>query len=333
MTTYQVSFSTLPNRLSVDPNDNLLDALLSNDIPVAYGCKDGACATCKYRVISGQTHLTKEVLNTVLTPEERQENITLLCCTQAQSDLILEPLSLTQQTIQFPARIDHLEKLSDDVMLMRLKLPAQIDFQYRAGQFIEFVLKDDSRRAYSIANAPHVSEGHIELHLRFIPGGSFSEQVFSRSKEKEIVRLEGPLGNVYLQHDNKPIIFLAGGTGFAPIKALVEEWLISNPQKPAYLYWGNKNIAGFYLPDLPKKWADHELLHYIPVLSEEDNQWTSRTGLVHEAVLSDHDNLAGWQVYACGSPDMVNIARETFLEKGLTPEDFYADAFTFSTKK
>jgi CDP-4-dehydro-6-deoxyglucose reductase len=218
------------------------------------------------------------------------------------------------------------------VAILSLQLPANEALAYRAGQYVEFLLKDGKRRAYSIANAPSFS-GPLELHIRHLPGGLFTDHVFSTMKERDILRFEGPLGTFFLREDsNKPIVLLASGTGFAPVKALVEHMLHLKSERPVHLYWGGRRPQDLYMHALCEQWA-RELPHfrYVPVISDAlpEDAWTGRTGYVHAAVMQDIPDLSGYQVYACGAPVMVDSARSDYVAQcGLPPEEFYADAFT-----
>jgi CDP-4-dehydro-6-deoxyglucose reductase len=225
-------------------------------------------------------------------------------------------------------------------MLLRMQLPANDPLRYHAGQYMEFILRDGSRRSYSMANAPHtqVDKPGIELHLRHLPGGKFTDHVFTAMKEKDILRMEGPFGSFFLREDSdKPMILLASGTGLAPIKAIIEHLQFKHSQRNAVLYWGCRSKADLYLHD----WALEAAkalpnLKYIPVLSEPkpEDAWTGRTGLVHQAVMHDHPNLMNHQVYACGAPIMVESAHKDFVARcGLPDDEFYADSFTSEADK
>jgi CDP-4-dehydro-6-deoxyglucose reductase len=217
---------------------------------------------------------------------------------------------------------------------MKLKLPSTDKLQFVAGQYLEFLLKDGKRRAFSIASPSHESS-LLEIHLRLIPGGEFTEYVFQEMKEKSILRVEGPFGNFFLREDSsKPIIFVAGGTGFAPIKGMIEESIQKGIKRPIKLYRGARVLEDLYMDTLCKKWA-HEFSHieYIPVLSEStsDDKWQGREGLVHEAVLKDFLSLNDYQLYCCGAPQMVEVAHKAFIAQGLPEDEFFSDAFTFAT--
>jgi CDP-4-dehydro-6-deoxyglucose reductase, E3 len=240
--------------------------------------------------------------------------------------------------IKMPARVSSIERLAPDVAIVRLQLPANQVFRYHAGQYVEFILRDGVRRSYSMANAPGPNPDRIELHIRHMPGGRFTDHVFGGLKEKEILRLEGPYGSFFLREESdKPVILLASGTGFAPIKALIERMREQGIDRPTRFYWGCRSRADLYLHDWAVRTAGElPWLTYVPVLSEPavDEVWHGRTGLVHQAVLADCPDLNTYQVYACGAPIMVASAHRDFVAlAGLPDEDFYADAFTSEADK
>jgi CDP-4-dehydro-6-deoxyglucose reductase len=227
-----------------------------------------------------------------------------------------------------------MERLADDVMAIWLKLPANERMQFLAGQYIEFLLADGKRRAFSLASAPHADE-LLEIHVRRVSGGNFTEHVFTAMKERDILRIEGPLGTFFLREDSdKPIILVAGGTGFAPLKGLVEHALHIGVKRPMTLYWGAKNRAGLYLNALAERWAADHGIAYVPVLSDPDaaDAWNGRGGLVHEAVLADHPDLSAYQAYVCGAPAMCEAALADFTAHGLPKEEFFADVFSYAPR-
>ena len=241
---------------------------------------------------------------------------------------------------KLPSRVLSIDKPAADVAILRLQLPANDPFLYRAGQYVEFILRDGARRSYSMANAPHAvgEKPQIELHLRHLPGGKFTDHVFAAMKEKEILRVEGPFGSFFLREDSdKPIVLLASGTGFAPIKAIIEHMIWKGSERKAVLYWGCRSRADLYMHE----WAEEATkrmhhLRYVPVLSEPkpEDGWHGRTGLVHQAVMHDLPNLMEHQVYACGAPIMVESAERDFVARcGLPDDEFYADSFTSEADK
>ncbi|KAF1043612.1 CDP-6-deoxy-delta-3,4-glucoseen reductase [Xylophilus sp.] len=329
---------------TAQPGETILAAAIRQGVGLPYGCKDGACGSCKCRKLDGEV-VHGEYQAKALSPGEAAAGLILTCCAvPLGGDVVLESRNVTDESAfpikRLPVRVAALERKTDDVMLVRLQLPAVEPFRYHAGQYIEFILRDGSRRAYSLANAPHTqAEGpHAELHIRHLPGGKFTDHVFGAMKEKEILRAEGPFGSFYLREDSdKPIVLLASGTGFAPIKALIEQLRHRDIRRPAAVYWGGRRPGDLYLDDWIRA-AAAELPHlaYVPVVSHALPQdgWTGRTGFVHQAVLDDFADLSGHQVYACGAPIVVESAQRDFTAlRGLPAEEFYADAFTSEADK
>jgi CDP-4-dehydro-6-deoxyglucose reductase len=333
--TFQVTVTPSGRQFSCEADETILSAALRAGVILPYGCKNGACGSCKGKVTDG-TVVHGNHQQRALTEDEAAQGMSLFCCAKPQSDLTIEARELVANdeypVKKMPTRIAKLEKLSDDVMLVALQLPANEKLNYRAGQYIEFLLRDGKRRSYSMANAPHDAE-HISLHIRHMPGGLFTDQVFSTLKERDILRFEGPQGTFYLREDSdKPIILLASGTGFAPIKALVEQLIHTKSTRPVALYWGGRRPADLYMDKLCQEWAAQlPGFRYVPVISDAqaEDQWQGRTGFVHQAVMADHADLSAYQVYACGAPVMVDSAKRDFVAQCQLPADeFYADSFT-----
>lgn len=321
------------------PDQSLLQSALDAGLTVPYGCRNGACGACKCKVVTGEVD-TGGMTPQALSVEDLAAGMTLLCCARPASDVTLEVREVVGRedipVRTMPCRVQELRRVADDVIIMRLKLPANERLQFIAGQYIEFLLPEGKRRAFSLANAPH-QDDLLELHLRLIPGGEFTKLVFTTMKERDILRFEGPLGSFRLHEDSdRPMIMVAGGTGFAPIKALVEHALHSRIERPMAIYWGAKNRAELYLPELPERWAaEHAHIRYVPVLSEPraDDAWNGRSGLVHQAVLEDIADFSPYQVYACGAPVMVEAALRDFTARGLPADQFFADIFSYAAKK
>lgn len=328
---FTVTLRPSGHSFAADSDTSLLQAALDAGITLPYGCRNGACGSCKGKVLAGEVD-HGNFQESALSAAERTAGMTLFCCATARSDVTLEcrevdaakdiPLRI------LPCRVQQLERVADDVIVMSLKLPTNERLQFLAGQYIEFLLKDGKRRAFSIANAPH-DDALVTLHIRHVPGGEFTGHIFGAMKEKEILRFQGPLGSFFLDEaSKKPIILLAGGTGFAPIKSIVEHAIHAGSTRPMTIYWGARDPAGLYLNQLPLQWAAaHAHIRYVPVLS--DAEWEGRRGLVHRAVLEDHADLSGFQVYACGAPAMIDAARADFAAAGLPADEFFADSFTF----
>jgi len=340
---FQITLEPALRQFGVERDEPILAAAIRQGIGLPYGCRDGACGSCKSRLLQGRVihgaHQAK-----ALSAAEEAAGLILTCCATPQTDCVVEARSVPGAgefpVLKMPTRVMSLERAAADVMVLRLQLPANQNFQYRAGQYVEFILRDGVRRSYSMANAPHLvgSPPAIELHLRHMPGGKFTDHVFGTMKEKEILRMEGPLGSFFLREDSdKPVILLASGTGFAPIKAVVEQLQAQASPRQAVLYWGCRRLADLYRDTWCQEMAQAmPTLRYVPVLSETTaaDGWTGRTGFVHEAVMADWPDLSGHQVYACGAPVMVEAARRDLVARcGLPADEFHADAFTSEADK
>jgi CDP-4-dehydro-6-deoxyglucose reductase len=340
---FQVSVQPSGRSFSVNLDEAVLAAAIRQGIGLPYGCKDGACGSCKCKKLEGSVshgpHQAK-----ALSAEEEAAGFVLTCCAVPHSDLVLESRQVTDENAfqikKMPVRVASLQRLSPDVIGLRLQLPASDVFKYHAGQYVEFLLRDGDRRSYSMANAPHTQTDTpgIELHIRHMPGGKFTDQVFSTMKEKDIQRIEGPYGSFFLREDSaKPMILLASGTGFAPIKALIEHMQFKGITRPAVLYWGGRRPADLYMQDwVQARLAEMPQLRFVPVVSNAlpEDQWTGRTGFVHQAVLQDFADLSGHQVYACGAPIVIDSAKADYTALAGLPEDeFFADSFTTEADK
>ena len=347
---FQVTVQPSGRSFGVDAGETLLAAAIRQGIGLPYGCKDGACGSCKCRKLEGQvTHGPHQ--SKALSDQEEAEGYVLTCSAIARSDVTLESRQVTDAGAfpvrKMPARVQTLQKLSHDVMLVRLQLPANDTPRYHAGQYVEFILRDGARRSYSMANAAHnlmhtqdgVTLGPlIDLHIRHMPGGKFTDHVFTQMKDKEILRIEGPYGSFFLREDStKSIVLLASGTGFAPIKAILEHMQFKGITRPATLYWGGRRPADLYLDEWVRaQCAQMPNLRYVPVVSDAlpEDAWTGRTGFVHQAVLADLPDLSGHQVYACGAPIVVESAQRDYTQKaGLPADEFFADSFTSEADK
>ena len=341
------NISVLPSGRSfeADAGETMLAAGIRQGVGLPYGCKDGACGSCKCKKLTG-TVVHGPHQEKALSAQEEADGYVLTCCGTATSDVVLESRQVTHAGAfpikKMPARVAQLERLSHDVMRVKLQLPAADVMQFHAGQYIEFILRDGARRSYSMANAPHrlLESGApmVDLHIRHMPGGKFTDHVFGAMKEKEILRIEGPYGSFYLRDDSpKPIVMLASGTGFAPVKAILEHMQFMGITRDVVLYWGGRRPHDLYLDAwVREQQAAMPHLRYVPVVSDAlpEDGWTGRTGFVHQAVLQDLPDLSGHQVYACGAPIVVDSARKDFTERAALPEEeFYADAFTTEADK
>jgi len=317
----------------VAAGETILEAALNHGLVLPYGCRNGACGACKGKVLAGQVDFGAHQPY-ALTDAEKAAGMALFCCARPLSDVVIESHEVTRaQDIPvktLPCRVEKMQKLADDVMAIFLKLPANERLQFLAGQYIDILMKDDKPRSFSLANPPHADE-LLELHVRYIPGGNFTEHVFKQMKERDILRIKGPLGTFYLREDSdKPIVFVASGTGFAPVKAIIEHALKIGFKRDMHFYWGVRKAADLYMLDKIRAW-EAQGIRFTPVVSDE--AWSGRSGFVHQAVLEDFADLSGYDVYACGAPVMVEAAHRDFTaQRGLPDGAFYSDAFTFAPK-
>jgi CDP-4-dehydro-6-deoxyglucose reductase len=335
--TYQVVVKGSDLAFVANADECILEAGLRQGVTLPYGCRNGACGACKTQIAQGRVDHDGADPQT-LPESERAQGFALLCCARAESDIELICRELPASAIPartLPARIETMNRVAPDVMRIQLRLPATDRLQFAAGQYLEVLMKDGGRRAFSIANAPH-DDALIELHVRHVPGGLFTGQVFSTMKPRDILRIHGPLGTFMLdEKSSRPIVCVAGGTGFAPIRSLVEHALHVGIGRPISVYWGARDRAGLYDLDRAAGWTTaREALRFVPVLSEPlpGEGWSGRTGLVHRAVIDDlGEGLAACDVYVCGSPAMVDAARADFVGGcGLPAGRFFSDAFTFA---
>ena len=336
---FTVTVQPSGRQFEVARDEVMLPAAIRQGIGLPYGCKDGACGSCKSRLLEGRVIHGAHQLK-ALSAAEEEAGLILSCCATPQTDCIIESRQVTAAdqfpVLKMPTRVMSIQRPAADVAVLKLQLPANQSFQYHAGQYVEFILRDGARRSYSMASAPELAQGVMELHIRHMPGGRFTDHVFGAMKEKEILRMEGPFGTFFLREDSaRPVVMLASGTGFAPIKALIEHMEAKGLTRPTVLYWGARQAADLYLRD----WAEAAAvrlpwLRFVPVLSEPEADWSGRTGLVHQAVMADLPDLSGHQVYACGAPVMVQSAQRDFVAAcGLPEEEFFADAFTSEADK
>lgn len=332
---HTVTLQPSGQQFQVEDGEAVLAAALRQGFILPYGCKNGACGSCKGKILSGTVDYGVYQPK-ALTDDEKALGKALFCQAKPLTDLVLEARTVGAakdiQVKKLPCRVQKMERLTDDVMALHLKLPANEKLVFLAGQYIEFLLKDGGRRSFSMANPPHDAE-LIQLHVRHVAGGQFTDHVFSKLKERDILRCEGPLGTFFLREDSdKPVVFVASGTGFAPIKAVIEHMFHKDIARPMTLYWGGRRPKDLYMNELATAWAaEHASFTYVPVISEallEDN-WSGRTGFVHHAAMQDFPDLSGHQVYACGVPIMVDSAKRDFIASCRLPEEeFYADVFT-----
>ena len=335
--TFNITLKPSNHSFSSEEGETILEAGLNHGHVMPYGCRNGVCGVCKGKVLQGSVD-HGNYQGHVLSDAEISAGLALFCCAKPKSDLIVEchEVSATQDipVKTLPCRVHKMEKLANDVMALYLKLPANERLQFLSGQYIDILMKEGKPRSFSLANAPHDDE-FLQLHIRNISGGVFTQHVFTEMKERDILRIKGPLGSFFLREDSdKPIIFVASGTGFAPVKAIIEHALHIGIQRPMHLYWGARVLADLYMLSLAQQWEALGL-KFTPVLSEPlvEDSWQGRQGFVHQAVLEDYKDLSGHQVYACGAPIVVESAHRDFTSlRGLPNEEFFSDAFTFVPK-
>lgn len=332
---YLVTLKPSQHAFNIDKDTPILDAALEQGISLNYGCRTGHCGSCRARLINGDIKYVR--MPEALSESQRQAGDVLLCQAHACSDLVIEADVINTTTLipikSMPARVAAINHLNHDVLQIFLKLPPAIRLKFLAGQYVDFVLKDGKHRSFSIANAPH-NDTHLELHIRHITGGRFTSELFDNIQVKDILRLKGPFGNFYLRDKtNCPAILMAGGTGFAPIKGIIEYAIAAGINRPLHLYWGAKTRRDLYMHAEAQEWAErYANISYTAVLSEPDadDEWQGATGFVHDAILQDFADLSGVEIYASGPPAMVYAGRDVFLPRGLAQQNYFSDAFEFA---
>jgi NAD(P)H-flavin reductase/ferredoxin len=324
---FQVSVADTSFRFPCEPGESVLDAAQRAGLEIPFSCRKGVCGTCKGRVVSGEV---RAFAGDALPDAERAAGHVLFCNARPRSDLVIAPRSISKadpfarKTVT--ARVFRLTRLAPDVMLVHLRLPAGIRVKFKAGQHLNLLLDNGERRDFSFANPPRESDG-VQLHIRHVPNGAFTGYVFNELKRGDRLRVEIPFGDFTLRESGKPILFVAGSTGFAPIASIIEDIFIRGIERDMTLYWGARQRSGLY-SDLPERWQhNYPRFKYVPVLSDVEEPGI-RHGLVHQVALADHPSLAAFQAYVCGVPAMTNAARRDFLAAGLPPDEFFCDAFT-----
>jgi len=318
----------------VKAGESILDAALAQGHNFPFGCRGGFCGECRGRVLSGTFEYPDGFVPASIDPDEAARGYVLLCKAFPTSDLSLfvrEAATGQEMPVRtLEVEVSRMEQLSADVVRLYLALPEGESLRYLAGQYLDILLPDGRKRAFSIASPPH-NQGSLELHLRHIAGGVFTDHVFGDMGVGERLKIEGPRGQFYLREGaDRPILFVAGGTGFAPIKAIIEHAFEEGCQRPMHLYWGARDQSDLYLHGLAEEWAaSHANFSYTPVLSmpAEGGGWQGRTGFVHEAVLFDYADLSGYDIYMAGPPPMIGGGRRAFAERGVAAERMFFDAF------
>lgn len=336
MTTHQVHLADRPVSFTVEDGETVLKAGLRQHLALPFGCQSGACGSCRVRLLDGEVEYPKEhqPAPAALSADEIKARYMLMCLAKPKTDLRLElhqPARLDElRPRQLPCRVMSKTMLSHDVIGLTLKLPKGRRFGYLPGQYIDFLLADGRRRSFSLANAPDYSS--LELHLRVTPQGRFAHWVLNDMPDKAILQFEGPLGAFYIREDSaRPILLMAGGTGFAPIKSMIEDLLARGVQRSMHLFWGARAEPDLYLHALAQDWTHkHANFHYTPVLSEPDPDWPGERGLVHQALLRAYPDLHGYEVYISGPPVMVRAGKLAFVDAGLDADHLFYDSFDYA---
>ena len=333
---YQVTIQPSGHTFKVESSESVLDAALRQGIILPYGCRNGACGSCMGTVAGGSVEYP-DGPPAALTAADAAQQQALFCQARPASDLTIQVREVDAardiEVRTLPCRVHKLEHLAHDVIRIYLKLPDTERLQFLAGQYIDVLLKDHAPRAFSIANAPH-DDSFIELHIRNVSGGYFSDRVFNQLQEKAMLRFKGPLGTFFLREDSdRPAILIGGGTGFAPLKGMLEHAFHTGHKKPLHLYRGVRAKRDLYLEKLPARWLqDHTNFSYTPVLSEptpKDN-WAGATGFVTDTVIRDYPDLSGHDIYMSGPPVMVEAGHKLFMQHGLDASRFFSDAFEYA---
>jgi CDP-4-dehydro-6-deoxyglucose reductase len=336
---YHITIQPSGHEFQVAANESVLDAALREKGSVLpYGCRNGTCGSCMGTILSGEVAYP-DGRPPGLSESEQAGGKVLLCQARPRSDLVIEAREVKTggdiAVRMLPCRVEQRELLAPDVMRLFLKLPNNERLQFLAGQYVDILLADGRRRGFSLANPPHADE-LLELHVRHVPGGVFTDYVFDKMKDKALLRFQGPLGTFFLREDSsRPIILMGGGTGFAPLKGMLEHVFHIELDRPLHLYWGARAKVDLYLDELPRRWAaEHPNFRYTPVLSEPrlEDGWLGRTGWVHEAVAADYPDLSSYDVYMSGPPPMIEVAKPAFAARGLPVEQLFYDSFEFSAR-
>ena len=336
---HKVQVASSGHEFVVEPQETVLQAALRSGILLPYSCRNGSCGACKGTVLAGTVDYgTYE--EKAMSPAERANGKALFCQARPLTDLVVEarevhaPKDIEIKTL--PCRVVQMERVAHDVMVLSLRLPAHERLNFIAGQYIDILLRDGSRRSFSLANPPQ--NDVLQIHVRLVPGGQFTAHVFNQMKEKDLLRFRGPLGMFFLRDDDdpdagqRPILLIAGGTGFAPIKSIVQDAIERGIKRPMHFYWGARARRDLYMHALAEAWQGQAPLQYLPVLSEPqpEDAWRGRTGWVHDAVLADRPDLSGYDIYASGPPPMIDAIRASVFAHGAREDRLFYDSFVFA---
>ncbi|MDB5712890.1 MAG: CDP-6-deoxy-L-threo-D-glycero-4-hexulose-3-dehydrase reductase [Sphingomonadales bacterium] len=329
----RMSSVTLSNgrTFAADATTSILDAARGHGITLEYSCHTGRCGTCKASVIEGETFVLRAEQES-LSAAESARGVILTCCRAAVGDVILdiEPLDRLAgfEIKTIPSRIVSIDRLAPDIIKLVLKTPPNSPMRFLPGQYVDVIVKD-VRRSYSLANAPR-ADGLLELIIKRYRTGVLSAHWFERAKAGDLLRIEGPFGTFFLRE--KPptnILFLATGTGIAPVKAILEE-LATDPDRAAQhrlnVFWGNREADSFCWD--PAVLGLDVGFHHL--LSGDAPDWRGRRGYVQAAAIHHGFDPEDTVVYACGSNAMITSARKEFFGLGLPARRFFSDAFVIS---
>ena len=330
---FTVTLQASGKHFDVAAEENVLDAARRAGLALPYSCLSGVCGSCKATLIDGECHYPRNPPSALNAAEVARHQV-LLCQAVPRSDLLLAAREVASVG-DMPRRVLALrlidkQRLAPDVMRLVLQPPRAQVLNRLPGQYLDVLLPAGKRRAFSIANAPHTG-ATIELHVRHVAGGDFTHRVFTDLDVGATLRVEGPLGTFVPREDSeRPMIFVAGGTGFAPIKALIEHFLHLGTRRTMHLYWGARTPQDLYLPQLPQQWSASGALQFSPVISDAGTGAGGRVGLVHEAVLEDHTELSGFDIYMSGPPALIDAGRRSFVQAGLPEDRLYYDSFDYA---
>lgn len=322
---------------SANDGETILDAALRDNRIYPYGCRSGVCGACKCTLVSGQVEYG-DYEDFALPDDEKAQGKVLICQAIALEDVVVdveEIMTGTSITIKMlPCRVGKINRVAEDVVQIFLSLPKTQEFNFIPGQYVDIILKDGQRRSFSIANLPEsTSTNGLELHIRHVPDGHFTPRVFDSMKERDLLRFEGPFGTYFLQSEvETPILMIAGGTGFSPVKGLIEQAMEKDPNHNIHLFWGARDIQDLYMNDEVQNWLNkYPNLKYTPVLSDSSSDsWQGEKGFVHQAVCQAYDDFSKFDIYASGPPIMVDSVRDSLSDKGMNSDRFFFDSFDFA---
>lgn len=332
---FLVTLAEENTQFSCEENQTVLDAALEKGIAISYGCRNGLCGSCMGDLLEGQITYPDGQPGG-LNEADRDQGKALFCKAVPQCDITIKVNVLKPQAEiavkTLPAKVKQIEHLTDDVVKLILQLPAVEPFNFKAGQWVYFVLKDGKKRAFSIANSPN-EQNELELQIRHAIGGVFTDFVFDSLTTGLLLQIEGPHGTFYFQQDDQPILLVAGGTGFAPIKGIFEEISQLEQQPPVHIFWGSRARKDLYQNELVERWVKEFGIQYTPVLSdpEDGDNWDGESGFVHQSVIKAFPDLSKHAVYMAGPPQMIESCKEAFTRAGLHQEKLYYDSFEYSS--